>query len=409
MKESKGLRFYLVRKYVYCQYYAEKGDSIEERRLQLSINLPVDKDLFPDKLPKHQKTILQRLELRVSEYEANKKQSGLQTDKSEVEALILYAIGKKQIQHKPKDIFIDLYDRYVSKVKSGEILRKGKKYSPRWLSGSETARNAFKDLPIAQMPASLITKEVIAQTDGLMSKKTVNNRGIAQNSVATYMAFVTKVLNDTRELGWHKGQEMNLRGAKSSSEDVDYGVYWTVEEQKAIQKLRLKGHEAEWRDAVIFGCQVCMRYSDLKRLTPKHRTGDMLNINTQKTGTPVFVPLNSVAKKIWDKYHGQLNVPSYYNFRMFIKKLGKDSGQTQLTLISRTEGGKKVERWVEKWELLGTHICRRSGSTNMYKAGLPAISIMAITGHSTAENFMKYIRLSQGDHATLIAEHPFFR
>jgi len=44
----------------------------------------------------------------------------------------------------------------------------------------------------------------------------------------------------------------------------------------------------------------------------------------------------------------------------------------------------------------------------MYLAGIPAISIMKITGHRSEKSFLKYIKISPEQNADLIESHPFF-
>ena len=50
------------------------------------------------------------------------------------------------------------------------------------------------------------------------------------------------------------------------------------------------------------------------------------------------------------------------------------------------------------------HTARRSFATNMYLRGVPAISIMAITGHTTEANFLKYIKVDKEQHARIVAQ-----
>lgn len=56
----------------------------------------------------------------------------------------------------------------------------------------------------------------------------------------------------------------------------------------------------------------------------------------------------------------------------------------------------------EKWQLVSTHTARRSFATNMYKLGIPSITIMKLTGHRTEKAFMKYIKLNEDEHAQII-------
>lgn len=50
------------------------------------------------------------------------------------------------------------------------------------------------------------------------------------------------------------------------------------------------------------------------------------------------------------------------------------------------------------------HTARRSFATNMYLKGVPTISIMAITGHTTEANFLKYIKVDKLQHARIVAQ-----
>jgi len=50
------------------------------------------------------------------------------------------------------------------------------------------------------------------------------------------------------------------------------------------------------------------------------------------------------------------------------------------------------------------HTARRAFATNMYLHNIPSISIMAITGHTTEANFLKYIKISPVEHAAIVAK-----
>ena len=58
-----------------------------------------------------------------------------------------------------------------------------------------------------------------------------------------------------------------------------------------------------------------------------------------------------------------------------------------------------------KWELVSTHICRRSFATNHY-GKLPTPVLMAITGHTTERMFLKYIGKTAMDNAQVL--HDFW-
>lgn len=61
------------------------------------------------------------------------------------------------------------------------------------------------------------------------------------------------------------------------------------------------------------------------------------------------------------------------------------------TLIYRTKnnGSKIVSK--KKWELIGSHIGRRSFCTNYYFEGVPISTIMSVSGHKSEATFLLYI------------------
>ena len=67
--------------------------------------------------------------------------------------------------------------------------------------------------------------------------------------------------------------------------------------------------------------------------------------------------------------------------------------------LSHCPPSQEKEQRIEKWEAVSSHTARRSAATNMFKAGIPSISIMKITGHKTETQFMKYIKVSKEENA----------
>lgn len=78
-------------------------------------------------------------------------------------------------------------------------------------------------------------------------------------------------------------------------------------------------------------------------------------------------------------------------------------------LVNKNEGGKNVEKTYPKYKLVSSHTARRSFATNAYKAGVPTIAIMKITGHTKESTFLKYIKVSAQENAEMLSNHPFFK
>ena len=62
-------------------------------------------------------------------------------------------------------------------------------------------------------------------------------------------------------------------------------------------------------------------------------------------------------------------------------------------------GGVLKQVAYKKWQLVSSHTARRSFATNMYLKSHDAHMVMAITGHTTEEIFLKYICISQEQNA----------
>lgn len=402
-----GLTFYLNGagdlKNVYCQYYANDG------RLQMSISLKVDADKFKTgKLPKEQASVVRRLQTIIDTYEADTRLSGRQTRKEDVAALVLEAIGKGKRQVKQRESFAEFFARYLEGVESGAILNDGKRYSRSYIGTANAVLKILSKVKIGEIPIDLITEEDLRQyaTD-ITGLKRKSKRTYAKNTIAAYYEFTRTFLVEGSRLGWHKaGQGFGTRIGRDS---IEHAVYLTEDEMRAIMDLELTGDEAAWRDAFILGCMLGLRHSDLSRLTPAHRSGNLVNINTTKTGKNVWVPLSAWARQIWDKYDGNLKVAKLTPMNLFVKKWGKNAGIDKPVQFSRTEGGKTVEKWVKKYQLLGTHSMRRTFATNAFLAKVPEASIMKVTGHKSSANFLKYIRVTEEEHATILLEHPHFK
>ena len=106
------------------------------------------------------------------------------------------------------------------------------------------------------------------------------------------------------------------------------------------------------------------------------------------------------------------------NLNKYIKEIGEMVGFTEMV-----EGGKEVcinekeakEKNVEKifrkragvypkFELMTSHICRRSFATNLHEK-IPTPTIMAITGHSTEVQFLAYIKKTNAEKVEALREY----
>jgi integrase len=168
------------------------------------------------------------------------------------------------------------------------------------------------------------------------------------------------------------------------------------------------------RDLFLLGCYTGLRVSDYTRLKKEHIVQlegvDFFEIESKKTGRVVTIPIHPLVQRIIQANGGipPKRQPEQVINRN-IKAIGAMAGIVGPVSIEQTSGGRKVKRSFQKFDLIKTHTARRSFCTNAYKSGLDCLDIMAVSGHTTEANFLKYIKITRQERAKRIAAHSFFQ
>lgn len=198
-------------------------------------------------------------------------------------------------------------------------------------------------------------------------------------------------------------------------QDVDH-VYLSNEELMSLFHLDLSGlserHERA-RDLFLIGAFTGLRVSDYNLLTDKHiiehNEMSYFKIYSKKTGQETYIPIASIVFKIMERNNGLPKPMLDQEINLLIKEVGESAGFDRYRQIRKTIGGRTVNITKPLFEWIMTHTGRRSFCTNAYLGGLDSLSIMAVSGHKTESNFLKYIKVTRTEQAERIAEHPYFK
>ena len=165
------------------------------------------------------------------------------------------------------------------------------------------------------------------------------------------------------------------------------------------------------RDRFLIGAFTGLRVSDFTRISEANIKDNFIRIKPMKGANKtedVIIPLHPVILEL-------MNTGFDFDAKVYDQKINKHikdvcmmAGINELVTITRTEGGEKKDTTLPKYKLITTHTARRSAATNMYKAGIPSLSIMKITGHRTERSFLKYIKITAEENATMLSQHKFF-
>lgn len=254
------------------------------------------------------------------------------------------------------------------------------------------------------------------------------SQGFSRNYFGNVVKVIKQVYKEARSYdNLHNGNGTEHRDFIAPKDTAD-AVYLNEEELKKIYDLSITPESirdpknpifGEWmnkkiaalkraRGLFLIGCYTGLRVSDFSRLSEAH-VGEYITIKTQKTGTPVIIPIHPIVRSIIRSGFDLKDTISDQKLNEQIKELCRLAGITQEVLVNKNEGGKNVEKTYPKYKLVSSHTARRSFATNAYKAGVPTIAIMKITGHTKESTFLKYIKVSAQENAEMLSNHPFFK
>lgn len=161
------------------------------------------------------------------------------------------------------------------------------------------------------------------------------------------------------------------------------------------------------RDLFIIGLRTGLRVSDFLSLKGIDMKKGFIEVETQKTGETVVIPLHQQITAILNKRNGSLpHTISDQNFNKYVKEVCELAGITQPVTGAKMnpETKRKESGTFPKYELISSHTCRRSFASNLY-GKLPNMVIMGITGHRTEVQFLKYIKITKQEHAETLKKH----
>jgi integrase len=240
------------------------------------------------------------------------------------------------------------------------------------------------------------------------------NKNFKQNNIQKLIAVLKTILTDATDKGYNDKMDFKKRKFGTHTEKVQ-SIYLNQNELKELYEFDLsdKPRLERVRDLFIVESYTGLRFGDGQRLEAENiiesNGKEFVSIKTQKTGQGVVIPMHPFVKNILDKYNCALPEISNVKMNEYVKEVGELVGFDEKVSISATRGGKRIDTTYSKFKLITTHTARRSFATNAFIMGVPTLSIMMITGHTTETSFMKYIKISNQENAVLMSEHAFFR
>lgn len=202
-------------------------------------------------------------------------------------------------------------------------------------------------------------------------------------------------------------------------------VFLNFQELEQIKNTLMIGEDLiHAKDWLLIGCYTGQRVSDLltmnktKVFTKTNSEGEsfrFIELTQIKTGKHVTIPLHDEVEEILQKYNGDFpplfrgttHDSNAAKYNLHLKKVCELAGLNVIMKgkVFNDELKRNEIKETEKYNLVSSHICRRSFATNFYgDKRFTTPQIMAITGHSTETTFLSYIGKTSSDHALQTAK-----
>ena len=253
--------------------------------------------------------------------------------------------------------------------------------------------------------------------EALMMGWMLGVKGYSTNTVPATFSVMKIWLNAAEEQGLIKNKAFH--SWQSKGVDVEH-VYLNDDELEKIYRLDFtedvkseykidpKSSIEESRDLFLLAANLGLRLGDLGKLNSANwdLESRRVQIHTTKTGKTVYIRLSTVVVEIYKKYNGHFAKridKSKYN--RHIQLICKIAGIDEDINIKENRGGRVSIVKKKKYELVASPTARRSFATNLYKKCRDSRMVMQFTGHTTEDNFRKYLCIDKIEMADMAEKY----
>jgi integrase len=239
------------------------------------------------------------------------------------------------------------------------------------------------------------------------------------NTTGKYLMFVKTIILDAKKNGYPFNPEIEKDEFRATKEKTSFVTLSENEIDLIFNHDFSKNPSLDnARNWLIIGVWTGARAGDLLNFTNDKINNNFIEYVSQKTEQKIVLPLHWQVKSVIEKNNGLPHKISTQKYNDYIKLVCQEINLNEVIEGSKTidinnkkgEKTKKPKIWrkqkgtFKKWELVSTHIGRRSFATNHY-GKLPTPVIMSATGHTTEKMLLGYIGKSSIDNAEILKSY----
>jgi integrase len=247
----------------------------------------------------------------------------------------------------------------------------------------------------------------------------------ALNTISKDLRTIKTVCNHARYNGLSISYQLDKIKTPQHKTEKIYLTFEELTKIENIDKRRLNDNYDNAKDWLIISAYTGQRISDFMRFDKsmirheKNKQGILkpfIEFTQVKTNKVMTVALHPKVIEILEKRNDEFPKPiSDTKYNLYIKQVCRIAGITDVIKGSRltdinnedktekkTKNKDEVKQFrkeigmYKKWELVTSHIGRRSFATNFYGT-IPTTYLINVTGHSTEAMFLNYLGKSNKD------------
>lgn len=232
--------------------------------------------------------------------------------------------------------------------------------------------------------------------------------GYAPNTIARALRFIKTICKHAKSKGLEISYELDDIKIKYSKVDSTYLTFDDLNKIEKIKKSKLTESLENAKDWLIISCYTGQRVSDFLRFTNEmiriENGKHLIEFTQKKTGKIMTVPLHPKVLEILNKRNGMfpyaISDQKYNDYIKLVCQTAKLNELVKGSKLKETAPESGIFRnetgMYSKWELVTSHIGRRSFCSNFY-GKIPTSHLINISGHNTEINFLTYIHKSNKD------------
>jgi len=217
----------------------------------------------------------------------------------------------------------------------------------------------------------------------------------ANNTVSKHIKNIKVLMNFCTEEREYNSK-LNVAYKKFVRRHNESEVYaLTLDELMKLYNFNFDSEKLQQvRDVFCFMCFTGLRFSDVEKLKREEIKTDRIELVVQKTKTRNIIPLNDFSKEILSRYSAlekPLPIISNQKTNDYLHEIGRLIELNEPVAKSTYRGANVTTEYLPKYDVLTTHMGRKTFITNSLILGMNERVVREFSGHKKDSTFKRYV------------------